>query len=194
MRPPFAFAVCLLLACTGGALLHTALVPAPAQAEEIGKNGDPYMKAHRLNVGKRIISNDSGLSTGGRIQVEDSPSALAAKEEALREQAKKMAAKAAKDSKVPAAAQGAVPCQNLESLLKIIVGQRRLGYLADAVDNSGTVHMWFVSNSRREWASITVEPDLTACIVAEGNAWNYALEPMKIDTGAEAVTEDPILE
>ncbi len=72
---------------------------------------------------------------------------------------------------------GFVPCQRLESLLKIIVGQRRLGYLADAVDNTGIVHMWFMSRERRNWVAITVDHDLTACIISEGSDWRFALEP-----------------
>lgn len=68
-------------------------------------------------------------------------------------------------------------CQTLDQTLKILVSQRRLGYLADAIDSKGLVHMWFVSNARREWASIVVDHALNACITAEGPAWHYALEP-----------------
>lgn len=195
MRPLLAGIVCMWMVCSGGIFLPIATIPSTAYAQGGPEGGDdPYMKAYRLRAGERMIRSDKGLSTGGRIRVEDSPAALAEKEEELRQKAKEMAEKAAKENKVSPAAPGAVPCQNLESLLKIIVGQRRLGYLADAVDNGGTIHMWFVSNSRREWVSITVEHDLTACIVAEGNAWNYALEPMKIETGADIPAEEPVQE
>lgn len=76
---------------------------------------------------------------------------------------------------------GFVPCQRLESLLKIIVGQRRLGYLADAVDNTGIVHMWFMSRERRNWVTITVDHDLTACIISEGGDFRFALEPAQAE-------------
>jgi hypothetical protein len=68
-------------------------------------------------------------------------------------------------------------CQTLDQTLKILVSQRRLGYLADAIDSKGLVHMWFVSNTRREWAAIVVDHALNACITSQGPAWHYALEP-----------------
>ncbi len=81
----------------------------------------------------------------------------------------------------PALPPGFIPCQRLEKLLKIIVGQRRLGYFADAVDNTGIVHMWFMSRERREWVTLTVDHDLTACIISEGSEWRFALEPAKAE-------------
>lgn len=85
---------------------------------------------------------------------------------------------------------GYVPCQRLDSLLKIIIGQRNLGYFADAIDNTGTVHMWFMSRERREWTAITVDRDLTACIIAQGTDWHFALEPAPTPSPARRMTLD----
>lgn len=192
MRPLLALVPCVFLAlCAGGFFMPAALSPAPAFAQSSASSEDPYLKEYRVRAGRRMTNTNQGLSTGGRIGVEDSAAALAAEEEALRKKAEKKAAEAAR-KKQAAAPANAVPCQSLEDLLKIIVGQRRLGYLADAVDNGGTVHMWFVSNVRREWVSITVAQDLTACITAEGSAWNYALEPMKSGANLEDASAEEL--
>lgn len=79
----------------------------------------------------------------------------------------------------PESAAQAPACQPLENVLKDIVSQRRLGYFADAIDQNGIVHMWFMSRERRAWVSLTVDHDLTACITAEGSEWHFALEPMQ---------------
>lgn len=152
-----------------------------AAAQDGVSGPDNYLLEHRLKAGRQLF--DSG-DTSGRLRVEDSPSAKAARAKAAQLAAEKELAKEkAKEKEQTEEAQPAglaqIPCQNLEDLLKVIVAQRRLGYLADAVDETGIVHMWFMSRERREWVSLTVDHDLTACVTAQGNSWHFALEQMQ---------------
>lgn len=178
-------ALCLAVPLSGAAFAQTA-----------PQENDPFMMHYRHKGGSQIFGNNAPLSTGGRLQVLDSPAAEAARAKAkqLAEERERAAAEAAeKAEQEKTAAQnpppqkntaiGDMPCLPLEDLLTVLVSERRLGYLADAIDHTGTVHMWFMSRERREWASLTVADDLTACITAQGASWNFALEPMKPAVG-----------
>lgn len=68
------------------------------------------------------------------------------------------------------------PCQKLDRQLKFLIAERSLAYMAQAIDSKGLVHMWFMSRDRREWASVTVDSQLTACITAQGTDFRFALE------------------
>lgn len=68
-------------------------------------------------------------------------------------------------------------CAHIDVVLKDIVGTRKIGYFADAIGADGLVHMWFVRSQGRDWVQISIREDLTACIIAEGIAWGFALEP-----------------
>jgi hypothetical protein len=171
--------LCVLLICA-------AILPAGAKAQDGGTAHDNYLLEHRLKAGRKMFNSNPDASS--RIRVEDSVRAKAAREKAEQLAAEKArAAQSAEEEAALAAAAAAaaatpatqIPCQKLDDLLKIVVAQRRLGYLADAVDNTGMVHMWFMSRERREWVSLTVDHDLTACITAQGSSWNFALEPMQ---------------
>lgn len=164
----------------------TVFLSGSAAAQEDGVGHDNYLLEHRLKAGRKMFNNNPDAS--GRIRVEDSVRAKAAREKAEHLAAEKAREKQSAEEEAALATDAAaaaatsisqIPCQQLDDLLKIIVSQRRLGYLADAVDNTGIVHMWFVNRERREWVSLTVDHDLTACITAQGSAWNFALEPMQ---------------
>lgn len=171
-----AIIVCAVFLCA--LLLGAASLSGPAAAQDGVSGHDNYLLEHRLKAGRKFF--DSG-DTSGRMRVEDSPSAKAARAKAEHLAAEKERAleKEQTEEAPQPASLAQIPCQQLEDLLKIIVSQRRLGYLADAVDNTGMVHMWFMSRERREWVSLTVDHDLNACITAQGNSWNFALEPMQ---------------
>ncbi|MFN7114437.1 MAG: hypothetical protein ACK4PK_08770 [Alphaproteobacteria bacterium] len=162
-------------------VIFAVFLSAGAVAQD-GGGHENYLLDHRLKAGRKMF--DSNPDAASRIRVEDSVRARAAREKAEQLAAEKAREKQNAEEEAALAAVTAtsatqIPCQKLDDLLKIIVSQRRLGYLADAVDNTGIVHMWFMSRERREWVSLTVNHDLTACITAQGSSWNFALEPMQ---------------
>jgi len=165
----FCALACAALLCGGTA----------AQAQDGTPGYDPYLMESKLKAGRELF--DSNAGSGDRLRVQDTPRLRAARERAQQLSAEKEKEQENSSAAAAAAAAGIaqIPCQPLEDLLKIIVAQRRLGYLADAVDNTGMVHMWFMSRARREWVSLTVDHDLTACVTAQGSAWHFALEPMQ---------------
>lgn len=73
-------------------------------------------------------------------------------------------------------------CAHIDVVLKDIVGKRKIGYFADAIGTDGLVHMWFVRSQGRDWVQISIREDLTACIIAEGIEWGFALEPAQVKT------------
>ena len=138
-----------------------------------------------------IVIQEDTEASGARVTVKEAPApgmtpqmraAMGAAAEAA-EKAEQEKAAAQNPPPQKNTAIGDMPCLPLEDLLTVLVSERRLGYLADAIDHTGTVHMWFMSRERREWASLTVADDLTACITAQGASWNFALEPMKPAVG-----------
>jgi len=168
---------CALLICA-------AFLSASAAAQDDGTGHDNYLLEHRLKAGRKMFNSNPDAS--GRIRVEDSVRAKAAREKAEQLAAEKAREEQSAEEEAALAAVTAppatlIPCQKLDDLLKIIVSQRRLGYLADAIDDTGIVHMWFMSRERREWVSLTVDHDLNACITAQGSSWHFALEPMQPD-------------
>jgi len=168
----FCALACAALLCGGTA----------AQAQDGTSGYDPYIMEYKLKAARKVF--DSGAAESERVRAQDTPRLKAARERAQQLSAEKEKAEKEKEVTDSSAASGIaglaqIPCQNLEDLLKVIVGQRRLGYLADAIDDTGIVHMWFMSRERREWVSLTVDHDLNACITAQGSSWHFALEPME---------------
>lgn len=70
----------------------------------------------------------------------------------------------------------AFECQSLDGMLKHMLAEKHLGYLADSTDQYGFVHMYFFSRSTREWAEIMIDDNLNACLIFEGKEWNFAFE------------------
>ena len=85
-------------------------------------------------------------------------------------------------------------CAHIDTVLKDIIGTRKIGYFADAIGADGLVHMWFVRSKGREWVQISIREDLTACIIAEGIDWGFALEPAQSQTPQmEYIEQHPLL-
>ena len=69
----------------------------------------------------------------------------------------------------------ALECSPLNDMLKNMLAERQLAYLATSITNQGNVLMYFV-NRQGEWVMIGVDNDLKACILLEGQDWTFAIE------------------
>ncbi|MDI1227079.1 MAG: hypothetical protein PSY14_05290 [bacterium] len=66
-------------------------------------------------------------------------------------------------------------CAPVGDMAKRLMTERKLSYLADAIDSDDHVHMWYVSKKSGKWVELYVEDDKQlACIVREGYDWHYA--------------------
>lgn len=70
----------------------------------------------------------------------------------------------------------AFQCMPLEDMLREIFTVKRLGYMANAIDNKGRVHMFYYSRRTHHWAEIMVDNDLEACLIFEGQTFYFAME------------------
>ncbi|HYD18332.1 MAG TPA: hypothetical protein VEF76_07630 [Patescibacteria group bacterium] len=76
----------------------------------------------------------------------------------------------AKKKPAPAAPE----CAPVGVMAKRLMQERKLAYLADAIDKAERVHMWYVSRGG-DWVELEVDDDrLEACIVNEGSDWHFA--------------------
>lgn len=70
-------------------------------------------------------------------------------------------------------------CAAIGVMAKRLIGDYGLAYLADAIDNTATVRMWYVrrkdDDRYGDWAEITVSNNLEACIVRKGTDWHFAI-------------------
>lgn len=70
-------------------------------------------------------------------------------------------------------------CAPIGVMAKRLISDYGLAYLADAIDNTATVRMWYVRRKQDErygeWAEIIVGNNLQACIVRRGTDWHFAM-------------------
>lgn len=70
-------------------------------------------------------------------------------------------------------------CAAIGVMAKRLIADYGLAYLADAIDSTAQVHMWYVRRKDDErygnWAEIIVGNDLNACIVRMGTDWHFAI-------------------
>ncbi|MDD9899388.1 MAG: hypothetical protein OXT65_00220, partial [Alphaproteobacteria bacterium] len=48
-------------------------------------------------------------------------------------------------------------CAETGIMAKRLMAKERLAYLADAIDENGVVHMWYISPKTGEWAELTID-------------------------------------
>ena len=65
-------------------------------------------------------------------------------------------------------------CAPVGTMAKKLMQEKKLSYLADAIDTKDLVHMWYVNKQTGRWAELEVTDDLNACIVREGYDWHFA--------------------
>lgn len=77
---------------------------------------------------------------------------------------------------IAAPAQEAKPpeCAKVGVMAKRLMQEKKLAYLADAIDSKDLVHMWYMNKKTGRWAELEVDEDLNACLVREGYDWHFA--------------------
>lgn len=66
-------------------------------------------------------------------------------------------------------------CAEVGVMALKLMKERRLAYLADAIDSNDRVHMWYINSHTGQWVELEVTDNLQACIVREGYDWHFAV-------------------
>lgn len=66
-------------------------------------------------------------------------------------------------------------CGSISDILKIVVSDRHMAYLATAITKQNQVVSFYIDREGN-WLILGVADDLTSCIIVQGYAWDFAFE------------------